>query len=96
MENKIYLKTNIKFRKEKKFVLLCDCLNFIDFQLPLEYFNLLKKLSKGLVFNSNLKNEEIEVLKDLNTMELLADTPDCVSENNNNLNNIKYDEKEFY
>ena len=96
MGSKVFLRRNVKYRKEKNYILLCDCINFIDFQLPLEYYDLLNRLAKGVVPDDKLPPEELDVLVDLNTMALLTDDPNKLSENTNTLGGIQYDEKEFF
>jgi hypothetical protein len=92
----IYLKKGIKFRKEVDYILICDCINFIDFQLPLEYFELLEKLNYGLEADSILSEKEIDVLTDLYSMSLLCETENQSVDNYNNLSAFSYNETEFF
>ena len=43
----IRLKKSILFRKEKDYILICDCKNLYDFTLSLDYYDLLCKLKEG-------------------------------------------------
>ena len=47
MNKLCYLKNGLLYRKEKDFILLCDCINLLDYELPLESHSLLKNLTLG-------------------------------------------------
>lgn len=96
MKNKIYLRKNIKYRKERKFILLCDCINFIDFELPLKYYPFLEKLTNGIEPNSSISSNEKELLLDLYDMDFLTENKESISENKNTLSNLSYDESDFF
>ena len=66
MDREVTFKLNatMKFRKEKKYILLCDCKNLVDYELPLIYYELLMKIKMGLP-QSAVKQEDKELINDL-------------------------------
>ncbi len=91
--NKIVkLRESILFRKEKDYILICDCKNLYDFTLSLNYYDLLCKLKCG-IFKDLLTKEEREVLKDFKKLNFLANSK---LENNNTFSRIQYNESEFF
>lgn len=67
MGRKVMLKGNIKFRKEKGHLLLCDCKTLETHSLPLKYHPILNRLKKGAY------KEEIEksLFEDLSVIKAL-------------------------
>lgn len=94
---KLYIKKGIKFRKEKAYILICDCVNFLDFQLPLNYYNLLTELKKGLDISKNkISEQEKTVIHDLEAMDLLTTAFNVYVQNNNKFLETSYNEIEFF
>ncbi len=96
MATKLYLKNGIKFRKEKNYILICDCINFLDFQLPLECYDILYKLQNGLNTSESISKFALDVLSDLQIMDLLCDNPNDKVKNTNKTLNTCYSENEFF
>jgi len=48
---KLKLRKYIKFRKERGYVLLCDCKHIENYELPLSYYSSLIALKKGFAKN---------------------------------------------
>lgn len=88
----IRLKKSILFRKEKDYILICDCKNLYDFTLSLDYYDLLCKLKEG-AFKDTLTKEEKSVLKDFKKLNFLVNNKEISS---NALSRIQYNESEFY
>ncbi len=88
----IILKKSILFRKEKDYILICDCKNLYDFTLSLDYHDLLCKLKEG-VFKDTLTKEEKSVLKDFKRLNFLVSNKE---KSYNVLSRIQYNESEFY
>lgn len=66
------LKKEVKWRKDKKYLFICDCKRLIDLKLDLKYEEFLRKLSSGIKPNS-LDSEEKRILSEFEKMELLND-----------------------
>ncbi len=69
------LKKQIKWRKDKKGLFICDCKKLIDLKLSLEYDPFLTKLSQGVNFEKLTETEkliflEFEKMKFLTNLEL--------------------------
>ncbi len=96
MTNKLYLRQGIKFRKEKNYILMCDCINFLDFKLPHKCYNILQKLQTGLDVFESVSKFELDVLSDLQTMDLLCTNLDDKIKNTNKALNMSYNESEFF
>ena len=94
--NSIYLKKGVKYRKETNYILICDCVNFIDFRLPLSCWSLMERLQRGFCNSDVLTEFEMDVLTDLYSMSLLSDKKGDAVDNFNNLSNISYNESEFF
>ncbi len=58
MAKKIKLRDDIKFRRERGYILLCDCKNLEDYELPLRCYTILSKLKKGILKNK-VKDENL-------------------------------------
>ena len=90
-----YLKKYVKFRKEKEYVLLCDCSIIQNYELPIETYDILLKLKEGY----NPVNNEIEndLIQDLENLELISDYPNSNEGfHNKGWISLGYDEGEFY
>jgi hypothetical protein len=73
----IYLKKYIKYRKEDQYVLLCDCSNITNFEIPVKYWKLLNRLKKGYEPNKPMGLEsEREIINDLKQLNMLSDSFD--------------------
>jgi GNAT superfamily N-acetyltransferase len=65
------LNKHVKWRIEKKEILICDCKRLIDLKLPLEYTGFMKKLERG--FEKNMLNQKEKLaFKDFEKMRLLS------------------------
>ena len=62
---------HVRFRKEKKFIFLCDCKSLKDFKVPLEYWDFLLKLQRG-VDSMQLSPKESLLIEDFNKAELVG------------------------
>ncbi len=86
------LNKNVRFRKEDGYILLCDCKRLLDYEIPNEYYSLLKCLEKNYI--PKLGEEEIisELLEmgivDVNGEERIEEKGDVFSK-------LGYDENEF-
>lgn len=65
------LNKHIRWRKDKKDILICDCKRLIDLKLPLKYESFMENLNKGIEKN-NLTEEEKKVFSDFEKMKLLS------------------------
>lgn len=94
----IYLKQYVKYRKEKDYLLVCDCSSIQNYELPIETFELFEKLKKGYNLNEPIGLElEKEIIDDLNSLNLLSN----VANSNDGFNSVGwidlgYDESEFF
>lgn len=66
------LNKHIRWRVEKKEILICDCKRLIDLKLPLEYILFMDKLERGLEKEKLNENEEKKVFSDFEKMKLLS------------------------
>ncbi len=63
---------HVKFRKEVDHLLICDCKRLLDYQLPLECFDLLVALQSGYGESCRTKfANESDVIEDLITAKLI-------------------------
>jgi ribosomal protein S18 acetylase RimI-like enzyme len=62
---------HIKWREDRKGLLICDCKRLIDMVLPLKYLNTIKKFHEG-VEEDDLFGEEGLILSDFKKMNFLA------------------------
>ena len=94
----LYLKQYVKYRKEKDYLLICDCSIVQNYELPIKTFELFEELKNGYDINKpvGIENEE-EIIDDLNSLNLLSDTQNS-NEGFNNAKwiNLGYDESEFF
>jgi hypothetical protein len=58
---KYRLNKSIRFREESGYILICDCKRLLDYEIPKEYFSLLKCLEKDYA----PKPEEEEIVSEL-------------------------------
>ena len=59
----ITLKEQVKWRRDKNSLFICDCKNLIDLKLSFEYEPFLKKLSSGVIFEKLNKTEKLIFLE---------------------------------
>ncbi len=94
----IYLKKYVKYRKEDDYLLICDCSNLQNYELPLFTFPLFEALKDGYDSNNPLNIEmENDIIDDLVSLNLI----DTVPNSNNGFYtdkwiNLGYDENEFF
>lgn len=94
----LYLKNFIKYRKEKDYVLLCDCSIIQNYELSLDYYNFLEQLRLGIdISSSELTEDERELINDFIDLELV----DSIPNSNKGFHekqwiSLGYDENEFY
>ena len=92
----ILFKDSIKFRKECNYILLCDCMNVVDYELPLEYFSLLVKLQNGHE-ETLLTDAEKDVIDDFKALSFFVDvTEDDTDMRSLVWDKVRYDEREFF
>jgi len=65
------LKKQIKWRKDKKGLFICNCKKLTDLKLSLEYKPFLKKLSQGVDFEKLTKTEKL-IFSEFGKMEFLT------------------------
>ncbi len=65
------LNKHIKWRRDKKDILICDCKRLIDLKLSLRYKSFMEKLDKGIE-KDNFIEEEKKVFSDFEKMKLLS------------------------
>jgi ribosomal protein S18 acetylase RimI-like enzyme len=65
------LNKHVRWRVEKKEILICDCKRLIDLKLPLEYISFMNKLERG-VDREKLNEKEKKVFSDFEKMKLLS------------------------
>ncbi len=66
------LKKQVKWRKDKQALFICDCKRLIDLKLSFEHESFLKKLSRGLN-SSKLAGKEDLIFSEFEKMNLLGD-----------------------
>lgn len=94
----LYLKKYVKFRKEKGYLLICDCSIIQNYELPLETYELFVKLKNGYdptqPLNIQMEQDIIDDLKDLNLLDNKPNSNDGFYDNE--WINLGYDESEFF
>ena len=69
----LYLNRNIRYRRENDFIMICDCKNLMDFELPLYYESLLATLQRGYDEAQPIGvPDEKELLADFHEMEIIS------------------------
>lgn len=63
---------NVKYRKEKDYILICDCSQLCDYTLPLNKLDLLNKLKSGNYITEN--DDDKEIIEDLLTVNIIKRT----------------------
>ncbi len=66
------LKKEVKWRKDKKAIFICDCKRLSDLKIDLKYEGFLKKLSSGVIFDL-LDDFEKRLFLEFKKMNLLTD-----------------------
>ena len=96
MNKLCYLKNGLLYRKEKDFILLRDCINLLDYELPLESYSLLKNLTLGCDI-STIKNEVLlNIISDFKDMHWLSfKKEEKVLKYQSDIS-LSYNEKEFF
>ena len=92
-----YLNRNIRYRCEEEYILICDCRNLMDYELPLCYWPLLEALQKGYdeINPMGLMNEK-ELIEDFVKMGIISNKPGDISILNTDVWSILiYSENEF-
>lgn len=63
---------HVRWRKDRREILICDCKRLIDLKLPLEYGDFMKKVSNGIKDKDSLTKKERLAFLDLEKMGLLS------------------------
>lgn len=84
------LNKHIRYRKEDGYILVCDCKRLLDYEIPLEYFELLDLLKEGY---TSEKEDVIKELLNIGIIEEKGKEREEVSENI--FSKLGYDENEF-
>lgn len=93
---KYVLNKHIRFRKEEGYILLCNCKRLLDYKLPVEYFNFLKSLNKGIEIE-NINKENLTVLKDFKILGIVVKKGNRVKKQREDIfEKLSYDENEFF
>ncbi len=67
----ITLNKHVKWRKDNKKILICDCKRLIDLKLNLEEINFMNRLQKGIC-ERDLSKEEMLLINDFKKLKLLS------------------------
>lgn len=91
------LKSAVRFRKEKDYVLLCDCATLNNYELPLRLFEFLTRLEQGCAEESITADEEMTALQELRLLQLIENAvSDNVSSQQDVWHRLTYTENEFF
>ena len=66
------LKKEVKWRKDRNAIFICDCKRLIDLKLDFKYENSLKKIFRGINSDELIGNEKL-ILEEFKKMNLLVD-----------------------
>lgn len=93
-----FLKKFVKFRKEKDYLLICNCSTIQNFELPLDAFALFEELKCGYNPDKPIGIDlEMEILNDLITLDLVDTIPNSNKGfHGQNWIDLGYDENEFF
>jgi len=84
------LNKHIRFRKESGYILICDCERLLDYEVPLEFYELLSLLKKG----SQLRRQGI--IKELQEIGIVEEKgKERTRANEDIFSKLGYDENEF-
>lgn len=84
------LNKHIRYRKEDGYILVCDCKRLLDYEMPLEYLELLNLFKEGYA------SEEEDVIKELLNMRIIGEKGKESEEVNEDIfSKLGYDENEF-
>ncbi len=88
---KIYiLNKHIRYRKEDGYILVCDCKRLLDYEIPLEHFELLESLKSGC------ETEDNDVIRELLEMGIIEEKGKERKDVRENIfERLGYDESEF-
>ena len=92
---KYILNKHIRFRKEDGYILVCNCKRLLDYELPIEYFDFLESLNKGLDMK-DVSKENLIVLKDFEILGIVVKEGKKVKEQREDIfEKLSYDDSEF-
>ena len=92
-----YLKKYVKFRKEKDYILLCDCSSITNYELPLELFDFLTNLKEGVERDKINDELELGLLEDFINLNLVSNNKNSNEGfHNNEWIDLGYEETEFF
>lgn len=93
-----YLKKYVKYRKEKDYILICDCSVIQNYELPLSAFALFQKLENGYDPKNPIGVDlEQDIFNDLKNLELLDVVPNSnVGFHEQEWIDLGYSENEFF
>lgn len=84
------LNKHIRYRKEDGYILVCDCKRLLDYEMPLEYFELLDLFKEGYA------SKEEEVIKELLNMKIIKEEGKEAEDVREDIfSKLGYDENEF-
>lgn len=88
--SKYILNKHVRYRQEEGYILVCDCKKLLDYEVPLEYFDLLSSLEKGC---KSRRNEIIEELMKMGLVDEVGKEREELPEDI--FSKLGYDESEF-
>jgi len=92
---KYILNEHIRFRKEDGYVLVCNCQRLLDYELPIEYFDFLESLNKG-IDRKDISKENLIVLKDFKILDIVIKEGKNVKKQKEDIfKKLSYDDSEF-
>ncbi len=87
---KYILNKHIRYRKEDGYILVCDCKRLLDYEIPLEYFELLELIKDGY------ESKGEEVIKELFEMGIIEEEgKERIGTREDVFSKLGYDENEF-
>lgn len=92
---KYILNKHIRFRKEDGYILVCNCKRLLDYELPIEYFDFLESLNKGVDMKDISKGNLI-VLKDFEVLGIAVKEGKKLEMKREDIfEKLSYDDSEF-
>ncbi|HBB64576.1 hypothetical protein A3K02_02460 [candidate division WS6 bacterium RIFOXYD1_FULL_33_8] len=89
---KYILNKHIRYRKEDGYILVCDCKRLLDYEMPLEYFDLLELFKNGYMYEETNK----EVMKELFELRIIEEKGKERGDVREDIfSKLGYDENEF-
>lgn len=70
---KYILNNHIRYREENEYILLCDCMRLLDYEMPIDTLPLLDSLKKG-VSKEELSKVNRSIMKEMYDLGLVVDS----------------------